>query len=169
MNCFVEVRFINRVGQTKFIEEICIFADSKDECIEKTTQRLKQKYSSNGKYLSLMSALDIIIVHVTIKRWHYEFPINIQEFTKNIVEEWKYKIFPDRYSSKILYASEPITNKVEMLRNILAQIEKLKVDNAVIMVSHYIYTDIDKEKVYALNIEDTFYDSIQSMSDGEAM
>lgn len=162
MNCFVEVRFINRVGQTKFIEEICIFADSKDECIEKTTERLKQKYSSNGKYLSLMSALDIIIVHVTIKRWHYEFPINIQEFTKNIVEEWSYKICTDCYET--LYESDTITNKAKMLCDISTQIEKLKVNNAIIMMHHRI-----EETNHILHSEHTIYDSIQSMSDGEAM
>lgn len=162
MNCFVEVRFINRVGQTKFIEEICIFANSKDECIEKTTERLKQKYSSNGKYLSLMSALDIIIVHVTIKRWHYEFPINIKEFTKNIVEEWNYTICTDCYET--LYESDTITNKGEMLRDISTQIEKLKVDNAIIMMHHRI-----EETNKILLSEHTIYDSIQSMGDGEAM
>lgn len=162
MNCFVEVRFINRVGQTKFIEEICIFADSKDECIEKTTERLKQKYSSNGKYLSLMSTLDIIIVHVTIKRWHYEFPINIQEFTKNIVEEWDYEIFIDCH--KTLYKSDTITNKGEMLCDISTQIEKLKVDNAIILMNYYIHGTIG-----IIHSEHTFYYSIQSMGDGEAM
>ena len=167
MNCFVEVRFINRVGQTKFIEEICIFADSKDECIEKTTERLKQKYSSNGKYLSLMSALDIIIVHVTIKRWHYEFPINIQEFTKNIKERWSYKILSSICLESV-YESDKIANKGEMLRDILAKMEDLKIKSAIIMVDHFIYKS-EKGINNTIYSEHTFYDSIQSMGDGEAM